>query len=125
MVDRLLEGGAELEAEPVLVPDVAVPEVMNAIYVHDRVLHLIGDGAPYLDRLFRVIDAELIRVVECSRELVLEAYQMASRHGGGAYDCLFVALALRSGARLKTRDRRQAKIMEAEAARRRGGGAQS
>ena len=114
--------GAEFEGDSMVVPDIAVSEVMNAIFVQRHVLHLIEDGRPYLERLFRIIDAQLIEVVECTKDLVLEAYQIANRNGGATYDCLFVALALRTNLQLKTRDRRQAEIMETERSRNIQGG---
>ena len=104
-----------------VVPDIAVPEIMNAIFVQHHVLHVIEDGFPYLERLFRIIDSELIEVVECTKDLTLEAYQIASRNGGATYDCLFIALALRTNLQLKTLDRRQAEIMDTERSRKNAG----
>jgi predicted nucleic acid-binding protein len=105
-----------------IVPDIAVPEVLNAIFVQHQVLHLIDDGLPYLEELFKIIDAELIEVVDCTKDLVLEAYQIAARNGEATYDCLFIALALRLNLQLKTLDRRQAEIMETERSRNGEGG---
>lgn len=127
VVDGLLEAGSEFTGEPILVPDIAVAEVVNALFVQERVLHHIEDGRPYLDRLFQVVDAEVVQVVASSRDTVLDAYRIAARNGGAVYDCLFVALALRLGLPLKTRDKRQAAIMDRERSRtllgsRRGGG---
>jgi predicted nucleic acid-binding protein len=117
-----LADGAEFEGESMVVPDIAIPEVMNAIFVQHHVLHLIEDGRPYLERLFRIIDAELIEVVESTKDLILEAYQIAARNRGATYDCLFIALALRTNLQLKTRDRRLAEIMETEKSRKMQGG---
>jgi predicted nucleic acid-binding protein len=100
------------------VPDVAVPEVMNAFHVQEHVLHLIEDGASYIDAFFDVVESDQIRVTALSRELVTEAYRVAARYRGAAYDCIFVALALKLDLRLVTRDQKQAKIMEAEISRR-------
>lgn len=114
VVEALLGEGSEFEGEPLTVPDIAVAEVMNALYVQHHVLHLIEDGAPYLERLFKIIDVGAVQVVPSSIDVVLDAYQMASRHRRGTYDCLFVALALRSNSQLKTKDKGQAKLMEEE-----------
>ena len=100
-----------------MTPDVAVPEVMNAFFVQEHVLHLIEDGAEYLDVLFDLVESEQIRVVATSRGLMQEAYRIASRQKGGTYDCLFVALAKEMKLRLLTIDARQARMMEIEGAR--------
>ena len=105
-----------------LIPDFAIAEVMNALYVQAGSLHLIEDGRPYLKRLFDIIDTDEIRVVACSEELTAAAYEIASRSGSAAYDCVFVALALASGLELVTRDRRQAEILRAEREGRRSSG---
>ena len=99
-------------------PDIAIPEVMNALHVQEHLLHLIEEGANYVDVLFDIVESDQIRVTALSRDLVTEAYGVAARYRGAAYDCIFVALALKLNLRLVTRDRRQAKIMEAEIARR-------
>lgn len=114
MVESLLVGAAAFREERMLVPDLAVAEVVNALYVQDKVLHLIADGRPYVESLFKMIDAEEIEVASCSEKLLLDAYDLASRRGAATYDCIFVALALASGLTLVTRDGRQAGIMKAE-----------
>jgi len=97
-----------------LVPDLAVYEVVNALYVQQDVLHIIDDGLPYIDALYDIVGADVLHVVASSRDLLRDAYSLAARYGGGTYDCLFVALALRADLELRTHDRRQARIFEEE-----------
>ncbi len=87
---------------------------MNAIHVQDHLMHVIAGGDRYIDALFDFIEAGQVMIVPSSRDLVLEAFRIAGRQKGAAYDCIFVALALKAGVELKTRDQGQARIMEAE-----------
>ena len=121
LVDSLLGGVAKFEEEQMLVPDFAVAEAMNAFYVQERVLRVIDDGRPYVRRLFLAMEAGAVEVVGSSKDVILDAYEIGVRHKAAPYDCIFVALALRLGKELRTRDRRQAEIMASESARRGGG----
>ena len=117
IVEALLSGGDEFQGETFVAPDFAINEVANAFFVQEHSLHSIEDGLPYIERLFEAIDAESLSIVTSSKELVKDAYDIASRSGGSTYDCLFVALALRGNLELKTRDRRQAGVFQAEMSR--------
>ena len=121
VVDALLSGQADFGKEPTIVPDLAVYEVVNAIYVREKVLGKLDHGLAYLEAFFEILDSSLLEVVGSTWDLMSEAYEIGSRQGAATYDCVFVALALRTGSQLLTRDRRQLTIMEKEVARRREG----
>jgi predicted nucleic acid-binding protein len=118
IVDGLLNGDEEFGREPMIAPELAVYEVVNAILTRERVLGVKQLGVPYVGALFQVIEASLLEVVGSSEGLMTEAYEIASRNGVGVYDCVFVALALRTGAPLMSHDRGQLKVLEREKARR-------
>jgi predicted nucleic acid-binding protein len=119
VVEGLLSGGALFANDRTLVPDLAVHEVANALFVQQRVLKKIPDGTPFIELLFEAIDSGLIRVVAISGSLISMAYEIAARYDAALYDCVFVAVALTTGLGLKTRDERQRKVYEAELGRRR------
>jgi len=114
IVEALLSGGDEFLGETFVAPDFAVNEVANAFFVQQHSLHAIDDGRPYVEKLFEAIDAESLSIVTSSQGLVRDAYDIASRRGGSPYDCLFIALALKGNLELRTRDRRQAALYQAE-----------
>lgn|GEM_PF-6669609 len=95
-----------------------VLEVANTLFVQHNVLHNISDGLPYLDRLFRAIESGSLTLVPVTEELALAAYEIAAGNAAAVYDCIFVALALQREMQLKTRDRKQAQILELERRRR-------
>jgi predicted nucleic acid-binding protein len=109
-----------MKREPILTPDIALPEVLNALFVQQHVLHLIDNGPEYLDALCDFVDAGQVRIVKTSRELLQDAYRIAARNGGATYDCLFIALALSAHLDLRTKDQRQGRVMEAERSRTKG-----
>jgi predicted nucleic acid-binding protein len=114
LLESILAAGEEFEGETMVAPDLAIHEVSNALYVQQYVLNSIKDGLVYVDKFYEAVDAHALEVVNSSRALVGEAFEIASRNGGTTYDCLFVALALRMNLELKTFDKRQARIFESE-----------
>jgi len=120
IVDALLSGQKDFGKEPTIVPELAVYEVVNAILVRERVLRNLDHGLAYVKAFFEILDSSLLEVVGTSGDLMSEAYEIGSRQGEAIYDCVFVALALRTGSQLLTRDRRQLDVMEREKARRHG-----
>lgn len=121
LVERLLERRGELGEEEVIAPDLAVAEVIDAILTQQRVLGTLTDGLPYLEALFGAIDAASVMLVGMTGSLAKEAYEIALRNREAFYDSVYVAIALRYWADLKTLDRRQEKMMGVELARRAGG----
>ena len=117
VVGELLSGGTELAGETMVIPDLAIHEVVNALYVQERVLHRIPDGLPYIRLMFEAIDSGMIAVVRSSERLVQGAYEMAARTGSAVYDCVFVFVALSAGQELRTYDKKQMRLFESEAAR--------
>lgn len=118
LVESLLATGDEFEDEIMVAPDLAIHEVVNALYVQQHVLNVIKDGLVYVERFYEAIDAKVLEVVTSSKALVGEAFEIASRNAGTIYDCLFVALALRMDLELRTIDKKQARIFESERSRR-------
>ncbi|MDG7007273.1 MAG: type II toxin-antitoxin system VapC family toxin [Nitrososphaerota archaeon] len=114
MVEGLLNGQDEFASERFLAPDLIVHEVANTLFVQHRVLHTIPDGLPYVERLFRAIETGSLILVPVTEDLAVAAYKIASGNAAAVYDCVFIALALQREMQLKTRDRKQAEILELE-----------
>ena len=116
MVGGLLSARELLQQEPVVIPDLAIHEVANAIFIQEHVLHRIPGGNDYLELLFELIESGNLQVVKSSADLMGSAYEIAAKHHVALYDCVFVALALQFGVELRTIDERQRKVMELERA---------
>jgi predicted nucleic acid-binding protein len=114
IVERLLESRRGWGQEELIAPDFAVPEVVNAVLVQQRVLHSLKDGTPYIKSLFEALDSDSLRLVSVAEPLVKDAYGIALRNGEAICDCIFVALALWYGSELKTNDRRQEQVLASE-----------
>lgn len=114
LVDALLSERVSFDDGGVITPNLAVYEVANAIFVRERILHLSGAGERYLGAFFRAIDASVVELVDLSEGLMRDAYEIAVRNQAAIYDCVFVALCLKTGLRLETRDPAQMKILERE-----------
>lgn len=123
IVEELLSGGGEWGKEQYIAPDLAVAEVVSVLTAQRRALNALGDGLPYVRLLFEAIDASSLRLERVSESLAAEAYGIALRNDESIYGCLFIALALKYGARLATRDPRQEAALAKELSLgRRGGG---
>jgi len=120
LVERLIERRGDWGTEDLVSPDLAVPEVVNAVLIQERILHTLSDGRPYIESLFGAVDSAALQLVKVTESLVEEAYEIAMRNGQAIYDCIFVALALKYGVPLKTNDRRQAKVFADELSTREG-----
>lgn len=96
---RLLSEAAELWA-----PDLLWPEVANALWAKVRRGQMDGEEAA------RVLTAALDAAIETvpTRELALEAQQLALTLSHPVYDCMYLALAVRGKMLLATADRRLA-----------------
>ena len=97
-------------ASLVLVPSLYFSEVANALW---KYASLAADLTPETCAE-RLTEAEfLVDEVVDDRELIVEAFHQAVTHGHPVYDLLYAVLARRTAARVLTRDRRLAGLLEA------------
>jgi predicted nucleic acid-binding protein len=88
--------------EPLVAPDLIVPEVCKVACVKLRRGEIVAEqAASMVDGLPDMLD-ELVPSVE----LAARAFAIASALAHPAYDCFYLALAERRGTRLVTADRR-------------------
>jgi predicted nucleic acid-binding protein len=118
LFERLVKNRGELGEQEVVAPDLAVPEVINAILTQQRIFRALKGGLPYVNALFGAVESGSLQLVGVTSSLAREAYEIAIRNREAFYDCVYVALALRHRADLRTLDRRQEKVMKDEARRR-------
>ncbi len=114
LVEGLLKRKELLEKELIATPTLALYEVANSIWKHERVLRDIGAGSEYLSVLYSLVDSGAITLVDPSEELAGESYFLALKHGTSVYDTTFISIALELGVELETFDAGQRSIFKAE-----------
>lgn len=114
LVEAILRDAELLGGEPLVTPDLALYEIVNVIWKHETLIRDIRDAARYIDALESLIQAQTITLVKPDNKLIRDAYSLSVRHGTPFYDTVFVALALRLQAELRTFDKGQMRIHRAE-----------
>ncbi len=117
IVEGLLKRQELLREEDIVTADLAVYEVANSIWKHQYLLKDLRDGPRYLSIFDGLLETNRIRAVRPTQELMERSYALAARNGLPVYDAVFIALALETGAGLRTYDRQQAAVMEKESTR--------
>jgi predicted nucleic acid-binding protein len=114
IVEGLLKKKALLEEDFLITVDLAVYEVVNAIWRHQFVLKDLDNGLSYISILYGLIETGRIRVDRPAAELMQRGYSLAGKNRRTVYDTIFVALALELASELATFDNHQAKLLGRE-----------
>jgi predicted nucleic acid-binding protein len=105
LVHGLLKDAALLENDDAIVsPDLALYDVINAIWKHEAVLKDIKGGSRHIAMLSELESSGRLRFVRPDRQVIDRTYQLALRKKCALYDAVFVALASDLGLELKTFD---------------------
>lgn len=99
-----------LEREAMVAPDIALYEVVNAVWKHEVVLKDMKDGRQYIELLLELASTNAIRFVKPDAQIARKAYELACKKRCTFYDAAFVALAQELGIELKTFDDEQRRI---------------
>ncbi|HYB03413.1 MAG TPA: type II toxin-antitoxin system VapC family toxin [Nitrososphaerales archaeon] len=100
--------------EDILTLDLAIYEVMNAVWKRRFLLKDLDDGQAYLSFFFEAIESDIFRIVQPDPHLIQRTYDLSAKYKKLVYDSAFVALALEVGAELKTFDKGQKRIYDSE-----------
>jgi predicted nucleic acid-binding protein len=114
IAEGLLRRWDLFETEQLLVPELAIYEVENVVWKHEKLIGDVAEGVEYLETLGELIRAGAITVVSYSEKLLKRAYTISIAHGVAIYDSIFLALALETGMELVTLDKDQMKLFESE-----------
>ena len=114
IVEGLLKRKELFEEDFLITVDLAVYEVVNAIWKHQFLLKDLNDGLAYISILYGLIEAGRIRVVRPAAELMQRGYSLAGKNRRSIYDTIFVALALELASELATFDKHQAELLGRE-----------
>jgi len=111
-VEGLLSKKENLSKDQIITPQLAIYEVVNAIWKQDCLLNKIEDGQIYLEFFYGLIGSGNITVLYPNENLIRESYSIAKLNKIAMYDSIFICLAIKLGLNLKTLDNRQAETFE-------------
>jgi len=114
IVEGLLKRKELLEEDFLITVDLAVYEVVNAIWKHQFLMKDLNDGPTYVSILSGLIESGRIRVIRPSPELMQRGYSLAGESRRSVYDTIFVALAIELASELATFDKSQAALLGRE-----------
>ncbi|MGI0018842.1 MAG: type II toxin-antitoxin system VapC family toxin [Nitrososphaera sp.] len=111
LVEGLLKDASLLEHEAIVAPDIALYEVINAVWKHEAILKDLKDGRPHLGLLFELASTNAIRFVKPDAQVTRKAYELACEKRCTFYDAIFAALARELGVSLETFDEDQRRLL--------------
>ncbi len=114
LIEGILRNATLLENELLVSPDLALYEVVNALWKHETLIRDLKDPQERIGLLFDLILNEQVQLVRPDRKLLDETYALSVKHGLAIYDCVFIALALRLKLDLATFDSKQSTILSEE-----------
>ena len=114
IVEGLLKRKKLFEGDLLITVDLAVYEVVNAIWKHQFLLKDLDHGQTYISLLYGLVKSGRVRVVRPTPELMQRAYSMAVESRCSVYDTIFIALALELALELATFDKRQTELFRRE-----------
>jgi len=114
LVEGLLKRKELLEEDFLITADLALYEVVNAVWKHQFLLKDLDHGQTYISILYGLVESGRVRVIRPTPELMNRAYSIAGENNRSVYDTIFIALALELSLELATFDKRQAELFERE-----------
>ena len=110
LAEGLLKRKELLEEDFLITADLAVYEVVNAVWKHQFLLKDLDHGQAYVSILYDLVESGRVRVIRSTPEIMKKAYSIAGENNRSVYDTIFIALALELSLELATFDKRQAEL---------------
>ncbi len=114
LIEGILRDATLLENETLVSPDLALYEVVNALWKHETLLRDLKNPQERIELLSDLVSNKRIQLVRPDRKLLNETYALSVKHGLPIYDSVFVALALQLKMKLATFDGKQSTVMSDE-----------
>jgi predicted nucleic acid-binding protein len=114
LIEGILRNATLLESESFVSPDLALYEVVHALWVHETLMRDLKDAEERIELLSDLVSNEQIQLLRPDRKLLDETYRLSVKHGLPIYDCVFIALALQLKLDLATFDGKQSTILSEE-----------
>lgn len=112
IVHGLINDESMLQNRPIVTPDLALYEIINAIWKHEVVLKDIKSSRRYLDFMFELVSSNALQFIRPDRKIVEEAYMLAVVKKCAFYDAIFIVLAKELKADLQTVDETQRRVFK-------------
>jgi predicted nucleic acid-binding protein len=114
LIEGILRDAALLENEILVSPDLALYEVVNALWKHEKLLRDLKDPRERIELLLGLVSNERVQLVRPDRRLLNETYALSVKHGLSIYDSVFITLALQLKMELATFDSKQSSVLSEE-----------
>lgn len=114
LIEGILRDANLLTNETFVSPDLALYEVINALWKHEALIKDLNESWTRISLFSELVSAETIQLIRPDKKLLEKTYSLSRKHRASTYDMVFVALALELGLELKTYDSRQSTIMSKE-----------
>jgi predicted nucleic acid-binding protein len=114
LIEGILRDAALLENEILVSPDLALYEVVNALWKHEKLLRDLKDPQERIELLLGLVSNERVQLVRPDRRLLNESYALSVKHGLSIYDSVFITLALQLKMELATFDSKQSTVLSEE-----------
>lgn len=102
--EGMLRDEALLENEIIVSPELALYEVVNAVWKHEALIKDVTEGSKHIALLYNLVSSGMLRFVRPDRQVMEKAYRLSLQKKCALYDAVFVALALDLGLEPKTFD---------------------
>jgi predicted nucleic acid-binding protein len=114
LIQGILRDASLLANETFVSPDLALYEVINALWKHETLIKDLKESSARISLFLELVSAETVQLVIPDKKLLEETYSLSRKHRVPTYDMVFVALALELSLELKTYDSRQTTIISKE-----------
>ena len=114
LIQGILREADLLANETFVTPDLALYEVINALWKHETLMKDLKEPWVRIGLFSELVSAEIIQLIRPDKKLLEKTYLLSRKHRASTYDMVFVALALELGLELKTYDSQQSTIMSKE-----------
>jgi len=111
LIEGILRDATLLENETLVSPDLALYEVVNALWKHETLLHDLKDAQERIDLLSELVLNGRVQLVRPDGKLLKETYALSGKYSLAIYDSVFIALALQLKMELATFDSEQSKVL--------------
>ena len=111
LIEGILRDATLLENETLVSPDLALYEVVNALWKHETLLHDLKDAQERIDLLSELVLNGRVQLVRPDGKLLKETYALSGKYSLAIYDSVFIALALQLKMELATFDSKQSKVL--------------
>ena len=114
LIEGILRDAALLENESLVSPDLALYEVVNALWKHETLIRDLRDSQQRIELLLDLVSNERVQLVRPDKKLLNATHSLSLKHRLPIYDSIFIALALQLKMELATFDRKQSTILTRE-----------